>query len=255
MPMTLLKKNFPFLRKDLLKQTSGSNPNSANLLIPTQTDTDMEEKRFLYVLFLITPFGTGKLIRTVTGFSYNHMGIAFSPEIKYFYSFARYNKKTPFFAGFTKESALRYNNNGKIAKVKICAVPVSEENYQEAKKYLDYIKDHADDYIYNFASAVSFPFRKRVIIKKSYTCAEFVLSMLRRFSDVPGLREEKFLSIKETCEILDPYTVYEGSIEKFFEGADWEGDAFLEEKSVYSCWKDTFLNILRMFRRLIKNEE
>ena len=153
----------------------------------------MEEKRFLYVLFLLTPFGTGKLIRTVTGFPYNHTGLAFSSEIKYFYSFARYHKKAPFYAGFTKESVLRYNNKGKIAKIKVCALPVSEENYQGAKKHLDNIKAHADEYIYNMISATTFPFRKSVPIKKSYTCIEFVLSMLKKYSDIPELKEEKFL--------------------------------------------------------------
>ena len=95
----------------------------------------MEEKRFFYVALLVTPFGTGTLIRTVTGFPYNHMGISFSPEMKNFYSFARYYKKQPFYAGFVKESVLRYNNNGKIAKIKVCAVPVTEENYQKAKEH------------------------------------------------------------------------------------------------------------------------
>lgn len=215
----------------------------------------MEEKRFLYVLFLLTPFGTGKLIRTVTGFPYNHTGIAFSSEMKYFYSFARYYKKMPFYAGFTKESVLRYNNNGKIAKLKICAVPVSEENYQKAKKHLDDIKEHSEEYIYNFISAAAFPFRKKVAIKKSYICIEFVLSMLRKYSDVQELKEDKYISIKEFCEILDPFTVYEGSIEKFFEGANWEGDAFLEEKSVFSFWKGAFKNNSELFRRFIKKEK
>ena len=144
----------------------------------------MEEQRFFYIAFLLTPFGTGKIIRTVTGFPYNHTGISFSPEMKYFYSFARYYKKAPFYAGFVKESALRYNNNGKIAKIKICAVPVSEENYNNAKKHIEDITEHSEEYIYNLISVITFPFRKSVKIKKSYTCIEFVLSMLMRFDKV-----------------------------------------------------------------------
>ena len=211
----------------------------------------MEEK-FFYVAFLLTPFGTGKLIRTVTGFPYNHTGISFSPEMKYFYSFARYYKKAPFYAGFVKESALRYNNNGKIAKIKICAVPVTEENYRKAKEEVEKIKKSSGEYIYNMASAITFPFRKSVKAEKAYTCIEFVLSMLKKYAEVPGLSEEKFISIKDFCEILGPYTVYEGSIEKFFEKADWEGDPFLEEKSRFSCIKGTFLNNLELFRRIVK---
>ena len=215
----------------------------------------MEEKRFLYVLFLVTPFGKGKLIRTVTGYHYNHTGLSFSPELKYFYSFARHYKKTPFYGGFTRESVLRYNNNGKIAKIKICAVPVSEENYRNAKKEIREIESRREEYLYNFVSAVAFPFGKSVKVKKSYTCVEFVLSMVRKYANVPELGKEGFLTIKDFCEILDPYTVYEGSIEKFFAGANWEGDIFPEEKSVFCYCKKTFLNNLELFRRFIKNEK
>ena len=132
---------------------------------------------------------------------------------------------------------MRYNNNGKIAKIKICAVPVSEENYQNAKKQIKDIESCADEYIYNFISAATFPFRKTVVVKKSYTCVEFVLSMVRKYSDIPELKEEKFLSIEDFCEMLDSYKVYEGSIEKFFAGADWEGDSFAEEKGTLFRWR------------------
>lgn len=221
-------------------------------MIQTPTDTDMEEQRFFYIAFLLTPFGTGKIIRTVTGFPYNHTGISFSPEMKYFYSFARYYKKAPFYAGFVKESVLRYNNNGKIAKIKVCAVPVSEENYNNAKKHIEDIKEHSGEYIYNLISVITFPFRKSVKIKKSYTCIEFVLSMLRKFSELPEIKNEKFLSIKEFCEILEPYTVYEGSIEKFFGGADWEGDPFTEEKSGAFLFKKTVSRNAKLIKRFIK---
>ena len=215
----------------------------------------MEEKRFLYVLFLLTPFGTGKLVRIVTGYPYCHSGISFSPELKYFYSFSRYYLKTPFYAGFTMESVLRYDQNGKTAKIKICAVPVSEENYQNAKKQIEDMKRHADEYIYNFISAVAFPFRKTVKVKNSYTCVEFVLSMVRKYSDIPELKEEKFLSIEDFCEMLDSYKIYEGDIEKFFEGANWEEDHFAEEKSIFHRWKAAIKNNIKLLRRFIKNEK
>ena len=150
---------------------------------------------------------------------------------------------------------MRYDQNGKTAKIKICAVPVSEENYQNAKKQIEEMKSNADEYIYNFISAVAFPFRKTVKVKKSYTCVEFVLSMVRKYSDLPELKEEKFLSIEDFCEMLDSYKIYEGDIEKFFAGADWKEDAFIEEKSIFYRWKAAIKNNLVLFRRFIKNEK
>ena len=215
----------------------------------------MEEKRFFYVALLVTPFGTGTLIRTVTGFPYNHMGISFSPEMKNFYSFARYYKKQPFYAGFVKESVLRYNNNGKIAKIKVCAVPVTEENYQKAKEHVEFFINTSEEQIYNFISAVCFPFRKRVNVKNSLMCVEFVFDMLQKFTDIPEIKNKKFCSIKELSEILDCYKVYEGSVEKFFEGASWENDGFIEEKGWTFYVKKAAVTNAELFLRFIKREK
>ena len=125
----------------------------------------MEEKRFIYVAFLSTPYRIGKLIRRVTGFPYNHTAVSLSPEMRYLYSFSRHYKNAPFYGGFTKESVLRYRKKDIFARIKICAVPVSEENYQKAKKRLDIFANHSEEHIYNMISAACFPFKTRVKIK------------------------------------------------------------------------------------------
>ncbi|MBQ5322017.1 MAG: hypothetical protein J6J07_01065, partial [Oscillospiraceae bacterium] len=186
----------------------------------------MEEKRFFYVAFLSTPYKMGEFIRKMTGFPYNHTAISLSPKMKYLYSFSRHYKNAPFYGGFTKESVLRYRKKDIFAKIKICAVPVSEENYQKAKKRLEFFANHSEEYIYNMISAVCFPFKTRVKIKNSFTCVEFVLSMLEKYAEIPVLKNKKFCSIKELSALLEDYKIYEGSAEKFIENACWEGDTF-----------------------------
>ena len=100
----------------------------------------MEEKRFFYVAFLSTPYKMGEFIRKMTGFPYNHTAISLSSKMKYLYSFSRHYKNAPFYGGFTKESVLRYRKKDNFAKIKICAVPVSEENYQKAKNVLNFLR-------------------------------------------------------------------------------------------------------------------
>lgn len=215
----------------------------------------MEEKRFFYVAFLSTPYKMGEFIRKMTGFPYNHTAISLSPKMKYLYSFSRHYKNAPFYGGFTKESVLRYRKKDNFARIKICAVPVSEENYQKAKKRLEFFANHSEEHIYNMISAVCFPFKTRVRIKHSYTCVEFVLSMLEKYAEIPVLKNKKFCSIKELSALLEDYKIYEGSAEKFIENACWEGDTFPQEKGKWFYWKKTALNNGKLVYRFAKREK
>lgn len=215
----------------------------------------MEEKRFFYVAFLSTPYKMGEFIRKMTGFPYNHTAISLSPKMKYLYSFSRHYKNAPFYGGFTKESVLRYRKKDNFARIKICAVPVSEENYQKAKKRLEFFANHSEEHIYNMISAVCFPFKTRVRIKHSYTCVEFVLSMLEKYAEIPVLKNKKFCSIKELSALLEDYKIYEGSAEKFIENAGWEGDTFPQEKGKWFYWKKTALNNGKLVYRFAKREK
>ena len=215
----------------------------------------MEEKRFFYVAFLSTPYKMGEFIRKMTGFPYNHTAISLSPKMKYLYSFSRHYKNAPFYGGFTKESVLRYRKKDNFAKIKICAVPISEENYQKAKKRLEFFANHSEEHIYNMISAACFPFKTRVRIKHSYTCVEFVLSMLEKYAEIPVLKNKKFCSIKELSAILEDYKIYEGSAEKFIENACWEGDTFPQEKGKWFYWKKTALNNGKLVYRFAKREK
>lgn len=215
----------------------------------------MEEKRFFYVAFLSTPYKMGEFIRKMTGFPYNHTAISLSPKMKYLYSFSRHYKNAPFYGGFTKESVLRYRKKDIFARIKICAVPVSEENYQKAKKRLEFFANHSEEYIYNMISAACFPFKTRVKIKNSFTCVEFVLSMLEKYAEIPVLKNKKFCSIKELSALLEDYKIYEGSTEKFIENACWEGDTFPQEKGKWFYWKKTALNNGKLVYRFAKREK
>ena len=212
----------------------------------------MEEQRFFYVAFLSTPFKIGGFIRTLTGYRYNHTAISLSPDMKRLYSFSRHYKNAPFYGGFTEESVLRYSHGDKTAQIKICAVPVSKEQYQKAKKRLEFLCTHSKTHIYNMISAACFPFKIRVRIKNSYTCVEFVLSMLKKYADIPVLKNKKFCSIRELSNILQEYMVYEGTAEKFMKNANWEGDTFLQEKGKAFYIKNTVKNNGELLRRFIK---
>ncbi len=215
----------------------------------------IEEKRFIYVAFLSTPYRIGKFIRKITRFPYNHTAVSLSPKMKYLYSFSRHYKNAPFYGGFTKESVLRYRHKGETALIKVCAVPVSEENYQDAKKRLEFFANNSEEHIYNMISAACFPFKTRVRIKHSFTCVEFVLSMLQKYTDIPALKNKKFCSLRELSEHLENYKIYEGTAEKFLKNAGWEGDTFPEEKGKIFYIRKTALNSGKLVYRFAKREK
>lgn len=214
----------------------------------------MPEKRYIYAVLLSTPYKMGKFIRGITGFTNNHAAISLSPEMRYLYSFSRHYKNAPFYGGFNKESILRCRFGKNTAEMTVFAVPVTEEQYQKAKKRLLFLSEHSEEYIYNMISAACFPFKTRVRIKKSYTCVEFVLSMLKKYTEIPVLKNKKFCSIKQLYNILEPYKIYEGSAEKYLSVSDWEGDTFPAEKGKAFYWKKTASNNGKLFYRFIKTK-
>lgn len=214
----------------------------------------MAEKRYLYAVLFSSPFKTGSFIRAVTRFNYNHAALSLSPKMKYLYSFSRHYKNAPFYGGFTKESILRYRHNGKTALMKVCAVPVTEEQYQEAKSALHFFSEHSEGFLYNMISAICFPFRVKVKIDRSFTCIEFVSGMLKKYADIPQLKKSDFCSIRELSDILDPYTIYEGSAEKYLRGNDWSGDTFPQEKGKWFYIKKTAANNSRLAYRYFREK-
>lgn len=221
----------------------------------TRKDTDMQNQKYIYAAVFLTPYKTGEFIRFMTGFPYNHAAISLLPEMKYFYSFSRHYEKAPFFGGFTKESILRYKRKGKTAKMKIFALPVSDEQFSDAEKEIALFEKNKGEFVYNMISAAFFPLGIKIHIKNAYTCVEFVLEMLKKHTDIKEIQGMDFCNIREFCAVLEPFTVYEGSAERFFEGASWEGDTFPKRMGAGFYIKNTFLNNAKLLKRFILKQK
>ena len=55
-------------------------------------------------------------------------------------------------------------------KVQIFEIPLTKKTYKKLKKYVKDLINHEDEYIYNYFSLLTYPFRKNVKVKKAYTC-------------------------------------------------------------------------------------
>lgn len=192
----------------------------------------MNKEKYLYLVFSVTPYKVGKVIRFFTNYNFNHVSVSLSPDLKKLYTFARRYRNVPFCGGFVTESPLRFKNKGRLAEIKVFKIPVSEESFKGASDFLFSVKSAPDLYVYNMLSAIFSLVRLKIRIPQSFTCAEFAAEMLSRAVPEESFDPDKFYSIKDLGKLLEKYTVYEGSVLPFLdENLSWGHDLFSEEKS------------------------
>ena len=184
----------------------------------------MERKHYLYVLLTKTPLKTGKFLRKVTGYEYNHCSVSFDNDFKVLYSFSRKYKNSTFYAGLVKESSLRYTTNEQETKVKIFKIGLTNKTYKKLKAYLE-------DLI-------------------AYTCCDFTVHILKDFCKLANLKEKDYCSIKELSEILEEYKIYEGTFD--FQNNSWEEDLYLTRQPLLEKMKKTSYLFTLLIARFFK---
>lgn len=212
----------------------------------------MERKYYLYVLLTKTPLKTGKFIRKMTNFEYNHCSISFDENLRNLYSFSRRYKNSAFYAGFAKESSLRYSTSKEETKVQIFQIPINKETHNELKRYVNDLIEHEDEYIYNYLSFITYPFRKKVNVQKAYTCCEFTVHILKDFCQITNLEDERnYCSIKDLSNHLNNYLVYEGKFN--IENNSWEEDRYLEKQNIFIKIYKVINLFIELLTRYFKN--
>lgn len=166
------------------------------------------QQKYLYVLFSATPYRMGRMIRFVTGEPYNHVAIAMEEDLNELYAFARRYYHTPFYGGFVTEHPYRYHHNGSTAQIRLCRLPVSEDQWQQLRQRLSRMSANPERYLYNHLSALMAPIHRKVTVKDAFTCAEFTVSVLQDLGY--DFSDRLFYSIGDIADKLDPYHYYDG---------------------------------------------
>lgn len=168
------------------------------------------EQKYLYVVLSATPYRIGAMIRRFTGEQYNHLSLSLDEQLTPMYGFARRYYRTPLYGGFVKESLYRYRPNGKASDIKVCRLPISEDQHQHLAELFAKMYRQKERYLYNHLSAATACFHKRVFVKDAFTCVEFGIHIL----DFLGLDidTKKYYSVGDVAQLLDEYTVYTGPI-------------------------------------------
>ena len=186
-------------------------------------------QRTIRVVFSATPSRMGKFIRATTHSTYNHVSVSLR-ENGALYSFARKYCNVPFCGGFVKESPLRYRNGNRKAYVRICTIPVTEEQHHAVKSRLQRMLRQPDRYLYNLFSAAAAPLRQRIPLPASYTCVEFTVSLLRVADVLTEEEAGRFWSVDALQKRLSPFLSYEGPFPDI-DRAAWLEDSFPRRRS------------------------
>ncbi|OGO88358.1 MAG: hypothetical protein A2Y15_00885 [Clostridiales bacterium GWF2_36_10] len=186
----------------------------------------------IYVAFISTPTRVGRTIRYVTKNTYSHVAISFDESLKRMYSFARYCVNSPLVGGFVEESALRYYCFKQTEiPVKIYKIPLSDEKYKEVLDYISDFEKNSAQYVYNFLALAIAPLHKKLKISKSFTCLEFVYSVLYNCGIETSIDIKRYFTILDLEKALEKYTVYCGNLKKP-DDTDWGNDVFYNRTSV-----------------------
>lgn len=171
---------------------------------------NLPHQRFLYVILSSTPYKIGDMIRLLTKSTYNHVSLSVDPLFKELYSFARHYRNTPFYGGFVRENANRFLCKGKSSTVEIFALPITDEQYFEAKRIFAQMQGDSQSYVYNFLSAILYPLHKRVCLPNAYTCVEFAVDFLGKLGIRLNIDPTYSYTISELQEELAAFSVYRG---------------------------------------------
>ena len=186
----------------------------------------------IYVAFLTSNYKMSAFIRRFTRNKFSHITISESPTLEKMYSFARKYQNTPFVGGFVIELPSRYFISEKKVPVKVCRIPLEDEEYDKVMARIASFKQTPDQYKYNYFSALAYWFKRPYRKKDAFICIEFVLYAL-------GIDE--FMTIKEFEKRLENNVIYEGYMDEIVKESsksEKNGDDFFEKQSVWFSVKN-----------------
>ena len=216
----------------------------------------MEKNKAIYVLLSRTQTKVASLVRRFGHVKYyNHCALALDKELTQLYAFARPEQHGLLLGKMVRETKDRYTN-GDTVSIPACVleIPVTEEQYELVSKRVREIENDKE-YMYNFLSVITHPFKGGMSVYKSYSCVEFVAAILKMID--ANL-------CKEACRYLpdDLYLHYQDKIafegdlrsymsqskrdDVYFKGLSW-GLLFLNvvalDKIIRRCLFSIFLDL------------
>lgn len=170
----------------------------------------------IYIILTHTGTVLSTIIKYYTKDEFSHVSIALDADLEEMYSFGRLNPYNPFLGSFVHE----HINKGtfkrfKKTKTEVYSMFVTDEQYEKAKKTIEYFNNNKQKYKFNIIGLACVSINKKIMRKNSFYCAEFVKHILK----VIGITE-----VNELPKIIRPQNFkqlkglrleYEGLLKKY----------------------------------------
>lgn len=137
----------------------------------------------IYIILTHTGTTLSKIIKKYTKDEFSHVSIALDVKLENMYSFGRLKPYNPFIGGFVHE----YINKGTYkrfynTKAKMYSLEVDELQYDKLKRIINdiEIENEKERYKFNILGLLAVGFNKKISIKRSFYCAEFVKYVMEK---------------------------------------------------------------------------
>lgn len=162
--------------------------------------------RKIYIILTHTGTTLSKIIKNYTKDEFSHVSISLDVELKEMYSFGRLNPYNPFWGGFVHEGINRGTfKRFRNTRCKIYSLEVSEEQYNNVRGIIEYIKISKQLQNFNVIGLFAVGFNKKISFENSFYCAEFVKFVLdnaRIKTNLPEMiKPEDFKNIEGLKEV------------------------------------------------------
>lgn len=162
----------------------------------------------IYIILTHTGTTLSKIIKNYTKDEFSHVSIFLDKDLNEMYSFGRLNPYNPFWGGFVHEGI----NFGTFKRFKntvcrIFAINVTEEQFNNVKGIIEYIKNSKQLQNFNVIGLFAVGFNIKISFENSFYCAEFVKYVLDK-SDIKNnlpemIRPEDFKKLEDSSIIYD----------------------------------------------------
>ena len=168
----------------------------------------------IYLVLTYTGTILSKIIKCYTKEEYAHVSISLDEDLKQMYSFGRIFPYIAFIGGFVHE---RINKGTfkrfKNTQAKICAIEVTDEQYEKLKELIYKFRVNKKKYKFNTIGLMAVPLKKKVNRRNYFYCAEFVKYVLEEANIIVDLPE--IIRPQNFSEIENIKVCYSGSLKKY----------------------------------------
>lgn len=170
----------------------------------------------IYIILTHTGTVLSTIIKYYTKDEFSHVSIALDADLEEMYSFGRLNPYNPFLGSFVHEHINRGTfKRFKKTRAEVYSLFVSDEQYEKAKKTIEYFNNNKQKYKFNIIGLACVSINKKIMRKNSFYCAEFVKHILKVIGITEVNQLPKIIRPENFKQLQGLRLEYEGLLKKY----------------------------------------